>query len=148
MGALLLTKFSKVRSNSLNSSRLLYLAAWIVSRIFGLQSYAVIQDLKAVDQHAVEVDLAKHSATGTIRFGVTLSIIPWRAVYWAGFSATAAFEWNDLPHPFRKIATRRSWVLPQLSKYIQRRHINIRIDSTSSQLLEQREDNFRSSSNN
>jgi len=45
MGALLLTKFSKVRSNSLNSSRLLYLAAWIVSRIFGLQSYAVIQDL-------------------------------------------------------------------------------------------------------
>jgi len=38
MGALLLTKFSKVRSNSLNSSRLLYLAAWIVSRIFGLQS--------------------------------------------------------------------------------------------------------------
>jgi len=68
MGALLLTKFSKVRSNSLNSSRLLYLAAWIVSRIFGLQ-YAVIQDLKAVDQHAVEVDLSKHSATGTIRFG-------------------------------------------------------------------------------
>jgi len=50
-GALLLTKFSKVRSNSLNSSRLLYLAAWIVSRIFASILCGHPGFVKAVDQH-------------------------------------------------------------------------------------------------
>ena len=100
--------------------------------------------VKAVEQHAVEVDLSQ-------------ALCNWNDPFWSNIE-----HYSQVGALFIELASRRRLRLngtssrtsserlrldvvesyPNCPKYIQRRHINVRIDSTSSQLLEQREGQF------